>query len=198
MFERFTESAKGILIEARDLALELGSPSIVPGHLLYGCAEVRDETAGVPLRELGVTGAAVRRLMPRQEEQAAGAVDTDALRAIGIDYEAIRAAVERNFGPGALDTAPDRRVPSGPRKAPFTPEAKRSLELALRSMVQLNAERIAPGHLVLGLLRLENELVVAAVEATGTTAAHVWAAVNASLAAAAGGPGRPPRPSRPR
>ena len=43
MLERFTESAKGVLAEAQDLALELGSPFIIPGHLLYGCAEARDE-----------------------------------------------------------------------------------------------------------------------------------------------------------
>jgi ATP-dependent Clp protease ATP-binding subunit ClpA len=198
MLERFTESAKGVLAEAQDLALELGSPSIVPAHLFYGCAEVRDETAGVPLRELRITGQAIRSVLPRQEEQAAVAVDTDALRAIGIDYEAVRAMVERNFGPGALDAAPDRRVPGGPRKPAFTSDAKHALELALRCTIQLKTARIAPGHLVLGLIRLEDELVAAAVEAAGTTVGHVWVAVNASLSATAGGPGRPPAPSRPR
>jgi ATP-dependent Clp protease ATP-binding subunit ClpA len=192
MFERFTESAKGILAEAQDLALELGSPSIVPGHLLYGCAEVRDETAGVPLRALGINGAAVRTLMPRQKEQATGLIDAEALQAIGIDYAAVRATVERNFGPGALDTAPDRRVLSAPRKPPFSPEAKHSLELALRSMVRLDGHRIAPGHLVLGLTWQENALVMAVVEAAGTTVDELAAAVTASLSAAVGG-GRPPR-----
>ena len=45
MFERFTEGSRAVLVEARDLALELGSPSIDVGHLLYGCAEGREETA---------------------------------------------------------------------------------------------------------------------------------------------------------
>jgi ATP-dependent Clp protease ATP-binding subunit ClpA len=167
MYERFTESAKGVLVEAQDLAAELGSPSITPAHLLYGCAEVRDETAGVPLRSLGITGPVVRSVLPRQDEQAAGPVDPEALRAIGIDYEAVKASVERTFGPGALDAAPDRRVSGGSRKPPFTVESKRALELALRSSLQLKADRIAPGHLVLGLIRLESELVTAAAPGTG-------------------------------
>jgi len=185
MFERFTENARTVLVEAQDVAVELSSRYIGAGHLLYGCAEVREETAGRPLHDLGITGASMRRLLPREEERAADSVDPDALRAIGIDYEAVRASVEQNFGPGALDVAPDRRVPGGGRKPPFTPDAKRSLELALRVAIELHAERIVPGHLLLGLLRLDNELVVAAIEQSGTSVAALSAAVLTRLSAAA-------------
>lgn len=185
MFERYSNEAKHVLVKAQDLAVELGSRYIGARHLLYGCAEVREDTAGQPLRDLGITGASIRRLLPHEDEQAAGSVDPDALRAIGIDYEAVRATVEQNFGAGALDAAPDRRVSAGPRKPPFTPEAKRSLELALRVAIELHAEQIVPGHLVLGLLRLDNEQVVAAVEQSGTTVTAVSAAVLTHLAAAA-------------
>jgi ATP-dependent Clp protease ATP-binding subunit ClpA len=185
MFERFTESARAVLVEAQDVAVELGSRHIDACHLLYGCAEVRDETAGRPLRDLGVTGVSIRRRLPRAEEQAAGSVDPEALRAIGVDYEAVRAAVEQNFGPGSLEAAPDRRVSAGSRRPPFTPEAKRSLELALRVAIELRAKRIAPGHLLLGLLRLDDEDVVAAIERSGTTVAALSAAVLTRLSAAA-------------
>jgi hypothetical protein len=193
MFERFTENAKSVVVEAQYLALELESRHIGALYLLYGCAEVREETAGRPLHDLGITGASIRRLLPREEEQAAGSVDPDALRAIGIDYEAVRAAVEQNFGPGALAASPDRRVPPGPRnrvppgprKLPFTPEAKRSIELTRQVATELHAERIVPGHLLLGLLRLDNEGVVEAIEQSGTTVTALSAAVLTRLSAAA-------------
>lgn len=185
MFERFTESAKSVLVEAQDLAVELGSRHIEPRHLLYGCAAVRDETAGRVLRDLGITAASIRQSLPREDERAAESVDPSALRAIGVDYEAVRAAVEENFGPGALEAAPDRRLPTGRRRPPFTPDAKRSLELALRVAVELHAKLMVPGHLLLGLLRLDDETVVATVEQAGTSVATVSAAVLTQLSAAA-------------
>lgn len=185
MFERFTESSKAVLVEAQDLALELGSRYITAGHLLYGCAEGRDETAGQPLRECGVGAASIRRLLPRTAEEAAGRVDPEALRAIGIDYEGVRAAVEATFGVGALESAPDRRLPANRiRKPPFTPNAKRSLELALRAAQELHHHAIVPGHLLLGLLRLDNDLVSEIVEESGTTVAALSAAVLTRLASA--------------
>jgi ATP-dependent Clp protease ATP-binding subunit ClpA len=186
MFERFTESSKAVLVEAQDLAVELGSGYISVGHLLYGCAEVRDETAGLPLRECGITAASVRRLLPHTPEQPAGPADPEALSAIGIDYEGVRAAVEANFGPGALENAPDRRAPSSrTRRPPFTPNAKRSLDLAIRAAQELHQRQIVPGHLLLGLLRLDNDFASSLVEESGTSVAAVSAAVLTRLAAAA-------------
>lgn len=186
MFERFTESSKAVLVEAQDLAVELGSGYISVGHLLYGCAEVRDETAGLPLRECGITAASVRRLLPHTPEQPAGPADPEALSAIGIDYEGVRAAVEARFGPGALENAPDRRVPSSrTRRPPFTPNAKRSLDLGIRAAQELHQHQIVPGHLLLGLLRLDNDFTSSLVEESGTSVATVSAAVLTRLAAAA-------------
>jgi hypothetical protein len=46
MFERFTEPSRAVLVEAQDVAVEMGSDYIGAGHILYGCAEGREETAG--------------------------------------------------------------------------------------------------------------------------------------------------------
>ena len=52
MFEQYAETSKAVLVEAQDLAVELGSGYIGVGHLLDGCAEVRADTAGLPLAGL--------------------------------------------------------------------------------------------------------------------------------------------------
>ncbi|HEX3795151.1 MAG TPA: Clp protease N-terminal domain-containing protein [Acidimicrobiales bacterium] len=182
MFERFTESSRAVLVEAQDLAQELGSSSINVLHILYGCAEGREDTAGKPLRDCGVTAATIRQQLPRVDEPPAGEIDPVALRAIGIDFEGVRATVEETFGPGALERAPDRRVPTkSMRRVPFTPEAKRSLEQALRVTLELHQRTIVPGHLLLGLLRLSDEQVSRAIEQSGTTVVAVSAAVLAGL-----------------
>jgi ClpA/ClpB-like protein len=182
MFERFTEGSRAVLVEARDLALELGSPSIDVGHLLYGCAEGREETAGRPLHDCGLTGLLVRGRLPRAGTRpSAGTVDPEALRTIGIDYDGVRAAVEQTFGTGAMDTAPDRRTPSPRGRPPFTGQAKRSLELALRAAIELHHNRMLPGHLLLGLLRLDDEFVTGALRTSGTTVAGLSAAVLSRL-----------------
>jgi ATP-dependent Clp protease ATP-binding subunit ClpA len=168
MFERFTDGTRAVVVEAHDLALELGSDSIGAGHLLYGCAESREETAGGPLNACGITPAAIRRLLPRVDLQPTGHVDAESLRAIGIEYQAVRAAVEETFGPGA----------------PFTPEAKQSLKLALRVAVELHANSIVPGHLLLGLLRLDDELVSNVIAQSGTTVAGLSAAVLSGVSGA--------------
>ncbi len=182
MFERFTEGSKAALVEAQGLALELSSRVIDTGHLLYGLAEGREETAGRPLRDRGISGVRVRHLIPRSEHLASDAFDAESLQAIGIDIDGVRAAVEETFGPGALASAPDRRVTSGtPHRPRFTPEAKRSLEHALRVATELRDKRIRPGHLLLGLLRINDDFVVAALEESGTSIAGLSADVLAQL-----------------
>ena len=183
MFERFSEPARAVLVEAQDVARELGSRQMTAGHLLYGCAEVRDDSAGRSLRDAGITGGLIRRTLPRGEEAGAGPVDPDALRAVGVDYEEIRAAVDQTFGAGALESAPDRRVSAGRgRKPRFAPETKKSLELGLRVAIELHSKRIQPGHLLLGLLRLDDEFVTGTLERAGSSVGEMSAAVHAALA----------------
>ena len=191
MFERFTDPSRAVLVEARNIAVELDSWCIDVGHILYGCAKGREETAGQPLHDCGVSASFIRSRLPRsgaQEErttQPAEHVDPEALRAIGIDYDGVQAAVEATFGRGALEHAPDRRVSVRGRKPHFTTDAKRSLQQALRVAIELHHDRMTPGHLLLGLLRLDNEFVSSTIEQSGTTAAALSAAVLSHLAAAA-------------
>jgi ATP-dependent Clp protease ATP-binding subunit ClpC len=68
----------------------------------------------------------------------------DALESLGVSLEAARRQVEEIIGRG-------KRTPSG--HIPFTPRAKKVLELALREALQLGHDYIGTEHILLGLLR---------------------------------------------
>ncbi len=87
--------------------------------------------------------------------QAGDALDPAALAAVGIDLDEVTRRTEATFGKGALTWA--GRVLRGRRKhIPFTPDAKKSLELALREAIRLGAKEIHGGHLLLGMTRAES------------------------------------------
>jgi ATP-dependent Clp protease ATP-binding subunit ClpA len=178
MFERFTQEAKAVLVEAQDAAIDLGSTYITPAHLFYGCAQGRESTAGEPLRDSGITAESILKVVPRGERAGEPDVDPEALRAIGIDYDLVKSAVDETFGAGALESSPDRRVRAGSgRRPPFTDEAKRSLELSLRVALELHERRIRPGHLLLALLRLDDQSISRVVEQQGASVAGLSATV---------------------
>lgn len=178
MFERFTPEAKAVLVEAQDAAIDFGSAYITPAHLFYGCARGRESTAGEPLHDCGITGESILGVVPRSEHGNETAIDPDVLRAIGIDYDRVKNAVDETFGEGALESSPDRRVRAASgRRPPFTNEAKRSMELSLRVALELHDRRIRPGHLLLALLRLDDESISRVVEQQGTSVARLSATV---------------------
>jgi ATP-dependent Clp protease ATP-binding subunit ClpA len=178
MFERFTAEAKAVLVEAQDVAIEVGSTFITPAHIFYGCARGRESTAGEPLHESGITGESILHDLPRAEKPNETVIDPEALRAIGIDYDRVKDAVNETFGEGALESSPDRRVrAAASRRPPFTVDAKRSLELSLRVALELHERRIRPGHLLLALLRLDDESISSVIEQHGATVAGLSATV---------------------
>ena len=110
--------------------------------------------------------------MPRQPgapppAEPLGPADAEALRAIGIDLDAVIASVENTFGEGALrapDDDPRRRrglfrrgtgEPTGSYRPPrrFSPRAKKVLELSLREALRRGDDYIGAEHILLGLIR---------------------------------------------
>ena len=75
------------------------------------------------------------------------------MESLGISLEAVRAQVEEIIGQG-------QQAPSG--HIPFTPRAKKVLELSLREALQLGHNYIGTEHILLGLIR-EGEGVAAQV-----------------------------------
>ncbi|WP_369371126.1 Clp protease N-terminal domain-containing protein [Promicromonospora sp. Populi] len=150
MFERFTKDARSAVVDAQLVARDAHSDQIDSRHLLVALAE-QNGPARSALADSGLDVAdGVRRA--RASIEAGDALDPAALAAVGIDLDEVTRRTEATFGEGALTRA--GRILRGRRKhIPFTPDAKKSLELALREAIRLGSKEIHGGHLLLGLTR---------------------------------------------
>jgi ATP-dependent Clp protease ATP-binding subunit ClpA len=182
MFERFTHQAREVVVRGQVEARSLRHDYIGTEHLLLGLLGVTEGAAARLLKDLGVDHERIRSAiveligMPPLLEP-----DAAALGAIGIDLDLVRHRVEEAFGPGALDRtrarARARARFGGTRRSrpwrrrcetthakgghiPFTPRAKKVLELSLREALQQRDRYIGTEHILLGLLR-EGEGVAA-------------------------------------
>ena len=123
MFQRFSDSARRVVVLAQEEARSLNHNYIGTEHLLLGLIQ---EGEGIAPR---------------------------ALEAVQINLEAVRSQVVEIIGRGS-------NAPSG--HIPFTPRAKKVLELSLREALQLGHNYIGTEHILLGLIR-EGEGVAAKV-----------------------------------
>jgi ATP-dependent Clp protease ATP-binding subunit ClpA len=172
MFERFTDYSRQVVKGGQDHARELRHRRVGTEHVLLAMLTHAPEgLAGRVLTEAGVTADLVRGEIVRRVGIGGGPLgeaDADALKAIGIDLDAVRAKVEESFGPGALDLVPDDPEESGKglvrrlrrrRPAPFaghipfSPRSKKVLELSLREALRLKHNYIGTEHILLGMLR---------------------------------------------
>ena len=221
MFERFTDTARHVVVQAQADARRLGHNYIGCEHLLLAAAAT-GEPASAALRDQGVTPerieAEILRTIGRgQTADPLGGLDKEALASIGVDLDAVRARIEAAFGPDALTPAlpaacRSRRpawgkgplaeltrrrrarrntpLPTGPRgnapllpgpaprgHIPFTPRAKKSLELSLREAKALNDTSIGVQHLSLALLAMKDGMVPVILSALGTPATPLRAAI---------------------
>jgi ATP-dependent Clp protease ATP-binding subunit ClpA len=109
MYERFTPDARSVVAGATEHARRLGHRYVGGEHLLLAVAGA-GQPAGAVLSAHGVTPERVEEEIIRRVGTGAGAglfagVDAEALAAIGIDLDAVRARIEASFGPQALTQA---------------------------------------------------------------------------------------------
>jgi ATP-dependent Clp protease ATP-binding subunit ClpA len=218
MFERFTDSARFVVVQAQANARRLGHNYIGPEHLLMSAA-MADDPAGAVLRDHGVTPERIEATFLSTIGPLRG-LDKEALASIGIDLDAVNARIEAAFGPDALNRAlpadshnrrpawgkgplaeltrrrrrrhANRRAPQpagpvgnapllpGPPPSghiPFTPRAKKAMELSLREANALHDASIGVQHLTLALLILRDGTVPRILEALGVQPASVRAAI---------------------
>ena len=102
MFERFTDGARQVVVRAQEDARRLGHSYIGSEHLLLAAAGA-SEPAGVVLRDQGVTPERVEAEMVRiiglGSTDPLRGLDGEALAAIGIDLNVVRARIEAASGP---------------------------------------------------------------------------------------------------
>ena len=180
MFERFTQEAREVVVLAQEEARALGHNYIGTEHLLLALVADEAGSAGRVLRSLALTPEQLRadtRVVIGGQPR----LDAAALATIGIDLDEVRRRVEESFGPGAL-----KRTPAGCGSAwtPFTPRAKKTLELALREALRLRHRHVGSEHILLGLLREEQGMAVALLRKRDLSPLDVRAAVLDELAGA--------------
>jgi ATP-dependent Clp protease ATP-binding subunit ClpA len=187
VFDRFTDGARQAVVQAQREARDLGHNYVGTEHLLLGLLGEGGGVAAGVLSEAGVTAEAVRahvvRIVGRGVFRDS---DADALRAIGIDLDTVRAKVEESFGPGALDLVECRRGRrsrrcTGPGEIPFTPRSKKVLELALRQALELRHSHVGREHVLLGLVAEGEGLAAEVLVALGAPPLEVRQRVLAAL-----------------
>lgn len=159
MFERFTEAARGVVVNAYEQARTLGHSEILAEDVLLG---VMADTEGVGARVLRDLGVEQDALMC--EVAAFADADTEALRSIGVDLHAVRRQAEGAFGAGALDRPRRRRVGLSRRQVvlvgghlDFADTTSRALKQALREAQALDHDYVGSEHILLGLLSDEQD-----------------------------------------
>jgi ATP-dependent Clp protease ATP-binding subunit ClpA len=107
-------------------------------------------------------------------------VAAHALAASGVTLEAARSRVEQEVGRG--DSTPSGHIP-------FTPSAKRLLELSLRQALALGHSHIGTEHVLLGLLKEGSGTGYQVVVALGASPEELRSRVAVLLGASLAGPG---------
>jgi ATP-dependent Clp protease ATP-binding subunit ClpC len=146
VFERFTESARQVIVLAQDEARALRHNYLGTEHLLLGV--LRSDSAAAK-----------------------------ALGSLGVALEPARAQVAAIVG--QMDHAPVGQVP-------FTPRAKKVLEVSLREAVGLGHSYIGPEHILLGLARENDGVALRVLLDAGADASAIRAVVEREV------PGDPP------
>ena len=180
MFERFTRDARTVVVSAIDRCATLDADEVRPVHLLLALTSqgngARDLLAAHGITEDAV-GAALGAPRPTPPAPL-GDDDAAALRSLGIDLDAIREAVDSQFGEGALEGALEGAPPSTGGVDPADVDldlsrrrfalggsvrlgrgAKKVLELSLREAIRVHAGEIRSEHIALAVLRTDDDAV---------------------------------------
>jgi len=158
MFERFTDRARRVVVQAQEESRRLNHSYIGTEHLLLGVL--------------------------REDEGVAAA----ALAALEVGLDPAREQVAEIVGRG-------RQAPSG--HIPFTPRAKKVLELSLREALRLGHPYIGPEHILLGVIAEGHGVAVEVLRVLGAPPEQVRARVLELVPPAGQEPGDRPDPGRP-
>jgi ATP-dependent Clp protease ATP-binding subunit ClpA len=165
MLERFTRNARDIVLRAHESARAAGAAEVLPAHLFATVVESDGTLAVHVLEDLGAPREEVRRVVHGLTgHRPAGLSDDDAeaLRVLGIDLDDVVRRIEDELGSPARPTSRARARHSRPR---FARASKKVLELSLREAIRLGDGFIGTEHVLLGLVRSGDGVVLATLEA---------------------------------
>jgi len=152
MFERFTRRSRAVVEAAVKAAKAAGAREVRPEHLLEAILVEGHGIAVAVLAELGAPADEMRATLLRSRRPGElNEGDAEALRVLGIDLDDVVRRIEGNLGGDAT-----------PRRGhlPFAKRSKKALELALREALRLGDGFIGTEHLLLGLVRSGDQVVL--------------------------------------
>jgi ATP-dependent Clp protease ATP-binding subunit ClpA len=139
IFNRFAKEARRCVEAALEEARALGHDSVGDEDLLLGVLRAGEGEAAEALSSMGVTLEAARK--------ESDVLLAEALSSIGISLDEVRREAGEAF---------EMRIPDD-RRIPFSPRAKKALEGALREAIGLRDNRITSEHVLLGIIRNEED-----------------------------------------
>ena len=157
MFERFTRNARTVVLHAHEVARRTAAREVLPAHLFVSLVEADGILAVHVLEDLGAPRTDLRKVvrdLTGQHPAGLSEDDAEALRVLGIDLDEVVRRIDRDLG-GIPDPATARH--SQPR---FSKDAKKALELSLREAIRLGDGFIGTEHVLLGLIRTGDDVVL--------------------------------------
>jgi ATP-dependent Clp protease ATP-binding subunit ClpA len=183
MFERFTEAARSVVVDAQAEARRFGHPQIGSEHLLLAISTSATPAADA-LTGLGITPATIVAVLPQgRTGRPFEGIDEEALAAIGIDLEQVRACVEKFRPPTAEALSGDSAGHSPSRRRrrlriPFSADAKHCLERSLRESSMARDGYLGIEHLLLALMVVDSSVIGRVLASAGTNREAVRNAVH--------------------
>ena len=174
MFERFTRDAREVVVGAQHEATRLHAGRIGTEHLLLALLDRPGSSTSTVLARHGLTHDAVTR--SSSAPPAATSTPTRSRPWASTSTPSAPRSRPRS-GPGPSTSRSGAR----PAGIPFSPRAKKVLQLALREAIALDQKSIGDGHIALGLLREGQGLAMKVLADLGVDAATLRRDVRAAL-----------------
>jgi ATP-dependent Clp protease ATP-binding subunit ClpA len=146
-----------VVLGAHEVARRTDADEVLPSHLFATLVEADGILAVHVLEGLGASRTDLRRVvrdLTGQHPAGLSDDDAEALRVLGIDLDEVVRRIDRDLG-GTPEPAVARH--SRPR---FSKGAKKALELSLREAIRLGDGFIGTEHLLLGLVRTGDPVVL--------------------------------------
>lgn len=162
MFERFDQDARAAIAKAREEAARAGSREIRTEHLLLGLMDKPGDATDV-LEAVQADPEEVRAAVPQVEAArlaAADAAGTAPAPEAGLPPEVTLAA---EAPPGE----PPPHAPGAPPDLRLTRNARRALDLALRTAHRFRHDHVSSGHLLLSIIEQPDSGAVEALKVAG-------------------------------